>query len=65
MPSSMGELKVQLLMTADSITVNASMFEGVVTSKKFEGPNCYLKLVDFLKQFSSVDEDIHAIIVVR
>ncbi|MFL6310301.1 MAG: hypothetical protein ACJ70T_09935 [Nitrososphaera sp.] len=61
----MVEQKVQLLMTADSITVNTSMFEGVVVSKKFEGPDCYMKLVDFLKQSSFDEQVIHAIIVVR
>ena len=63
--SSMGEQNVQLLMTSDSITVNTSMFEGVVTSKTFEGPDCYLKLVDFLKQYYFADQVIHAVIVVR
>ncbi|MFL6482531.1 MAG: hypothetical protein ACJ70R_06350 [Nitrososphaera sp.] len=52
-------------MTADSITVNTSMFEGVVVSKTFDGPDCYMKLVDFLKQSSFDEKVIHAIIVVR
>jgi hypothetical protein len=47
---SMVERNIQLLLTADSITVSASMFEGVLTTKSFVGPDCYLKLVDFLKQ---------------
>jgi len=59
------EHKVQLLMSADSITVNISMFEGVVVSKTFEGPECYLKLVDFLKQSSFADQVIQAIIVIK
>jgi hypothetical protein len=65
MPSLMGEQSIQLLMTADSITINTSMFEGVLTSKTFEGPDCYLKLVDFLKQSSFADQVIHAVITVR
>lgn len=63
-PSVMAESNIQLLLTADSITVNASMFEGVLTSKTFEGPDCYLKLVDFLKQSSFTNQAIHAVIVV-
>jgi hypothetical protein len=51
-------------MSASSITVNASMFEGVLTKKTFEGPDCYLKLIDFLKQSSFTNEVIHAVIVV-
>jgi hypothetical protein len=60
----MAEANIQLLMTADSITVNASMFEGVLTKKTFEGPDCYLKLVDFLKQPLFNNLVIHAVIVV-
>jgi hypothetical protein len=61
---SMAEPNIQLLLTADSITVNASMFEGVLTTKIFEGPDCYLKLVDFLKQSSFTNQVIQASIVV-
>jgi hypothetical protein len=61
----MKESNIQLLLRSDSITVNASMLEGVLTSKTFEGPDCYLKLVDFLKHSSSfTDQPIHAVIVV-
>ena len=61
----MAEPNIQLLLSADSITVNASMFEGVLARKTFEGPDCYLKLVDFLKQSSFANQFIRAVIVVR
>jgi hypothetical protein len=61
----MEEPNIQLLMTAESITINASMFEGVLTKKTFEGPECYSKLVEFLKEFSLADRAIYAVIVVR
>ncbi|HEX2230585.1 MAG TPA: hypothetical protein VHG34_00190 [Nitrososphaeraceae archaeon] len=51
-------------LRSDSITVNASMFQGVLTSKTFEGPDCYLKFVNFLKESSFTDQAIHAVIVV-
>jgi hypothetical protein len=60
----MAEPNIQLLMTADSITINTSMFEGVLTRKTFEGPDCYLKLIDFLKESSFMNQVIHAVIVV-
>lgn len=60
----MAEQNIQLLMTSDSITVNTSMFEGVLTEKTFEGPDCYLKLIDFLKESSFTNQVIHAVIVV-
>ena len=60
----MAEPDIQLRMTADSITVNASIFEGVLTQKTFEGPDCYLKLLNFLKQSSLTNQVIHAAIVI-
>jgi hypothetical protein len=61
---SMAEPNIQLLLRANSITVNASVFEGVLTKKTFEGPDCYLKLVEFLKQSSFANQAIYAVIVV-
>jgi len=58
------EPNIQLLMKSGSITINASMFQGVLTSKTFEGPDCYLKLVDFLKECSLANQAIYAVIVV-
>ncbi len=60
----MAEPHIQLLLRSDSITVNASMLQGVLASKTFEGPDCYLKLVDFLKQCSFTNQVVHAVIVV-
>ena len=60
---SMSQPNIQLLLTTDSITINASVFEGVLTTKTFKGPDCYLKLVDFLSQ-SFPNSVIQASIVV-
>ena len=60
---SMKEANVQLQMSADSITISASIFEGVLTTKTFEGPDCYMQLVDFLKQIFT-NQVIQASIVV-
>ena len=46
----MSQPDIQLLLTTDTITINASIFEGGLTTKTFEGPDCYVKLIDFLKQ---------------
>jgi hypothetical protein len=59
----MAESNIQLMLTADSITISASIFEGVLTTKTFEGPDCYLKLLDFLRQ-SFTSQVIQASIVV-
>jgi hypothetical protein len=59
----MTEPNIQLLLRAESITVNVSMFDGVVITKTFHGPDCYLKLIDFLKQ-SFPNQAIQALIAV-
>jgi len=41
---------MQLLLNADSITVHATIMQGVLITQTFEGNDCYLKLVNFLKQ---------------
>ena len=41
---------MQLLLNTDSITVHGSLMEGVLITQTFEGNDCYLKLVNFLKQ---------------
>jgi hypothetical protein len=59
----MTEASIQLLLRTDSITINASIFEGVFTTKTFEGPDCYLKLIAFLKQ-TFTNQSIQAIVSV-
>ena len=61
----MVEPNIQLLMTPESITITTSMFEGVLTKKTFEGPDCYLRMVESLKEFGFADRAVYAIIVVR
>ncbi len=46
---------IQLVLTLDSITVHACMMQGVLVTQKFEGFDCYKKLVNFLKQFCPID----------
>lgn len=43
---------MQLLLADNSITVNALLFEGVLTSKTFTGPDCYRLLVKFLRELT-------------
>lgn len=41
---------IQLLLNTESITVHVSLIQGVLITQTFEGYDCYLKLVNFLKQ---------------
>lgn len=55
---------IQLVFTRESITVNAVLFDGVLTTKTFEGANGYLQLYEFLKN-TFPGEPIDAQISVR
>lgn len=44
--------RIQLVLDSNSITAHAYMMQGVLITQKFEGFDCYLKLVDFLRQLS-------------
>jgi len=59
----MPQANVQLLMSEGSITINASFFEGVNSTTTFEGSDCYLKLIDFLRESFS-NQVIQASIVI-
>lgn len=55
---------VQLSFAEDSITLNMSLFDGVLTTKTFHGPDCYLHLLNFLKQSFADENMIHAMIII-
>lgn len=54
---------VQLRMSEGSITINASFFEGVNSTTTFEGSDCYLKLIEFLRE-SFPNQVIQASVIV-
>lgn len=60
----MEQERIQLALTEGSITINASMFDGVLATNTFEGPDCYLQLVNFLKHLFPAERIIHATIIV-
>jgi hypothetical protein len=41
---------MQLMFDDDSITVYASLMESVLTTQAFEGTDCYLKFINFLRE---------------
>jgi hypothetical protein len=41
---------IQLMLNDDSITVYASLMQGVLTTRVFEGTDCYLKFINFLRE---------------
>ncbi len=41
---------IHLELRSNSITIRIEMFSGVLTERIFTGENCYLELLDFLRQ---------------
>jgi hypothetical protein len=56
---------IQLELKPHTITIRANMWQGVLTTKTFEGPDCYMKMLNFIKQVYPDDQYIHATIVIK
>jgi hypothetical protein len=52
--------RIQIEMKPESIIVRIEIFDGVLTETRFDGVDCYIKLLNHLKSINLV-EDIHAI----
>jgi hypothetical protein len=55
---------MQLVLKPGSITVNMAVFEGVLTTKTFEGSDCYGQLIRFLSEQLGTDNPVQATITV-
>jgi hypothetical protein len=61
----MESTKMQLVLKPNTITIKANMWQGVLTSKTFEGPDCYTQMLNFIRQEFPDDHFIHATIVLE
>jgi len=61
----MESTKMQLKLKPDTITIKTKMWQGVLTTKTFEGPDCYTQMLNFIKQEFPDDHFIHATIVLE
>jgi hypothetical protein len=64
-PLDMEQTKMQLELKPDTITIKVNMWQGVLTTKTFEGPDCYTQMLNFIKQEFPDDHFIHATIVLK
>jgi hypothetical protein len=46
----MESFKMQLELRPDAITIRANIWHGVLTTKTFEGNECYIQMLTFIKQ---------------
>jgi hypothetical protein len=56
---------IQLELEEDSITLRIQALTGVLTSKTFNGQDCYLQLIMFLKKAFSPSSTINATVFVK
>jgi hypothetical protein len=56
---------IQLELEENSITLRIQALAGVLTSKTFNGEDCYLQLIKFMKKAFSPSSTIDATVVVK
>ena len=61
----MESINLQLELKQDSITVRANLWQGVLVDKTFEGQNCYVQMLSFIKQAYPNDQYLTATIVLK
>ena len=61
----MESAKIQLELKPDTITVRLNIWQGVLTTKTFEGSDCYMQMLNFIKQACPGEQSISAIIVLQ
>lgn len=47
--------RIRLQLGETSITVRIELYSGVLTERTLTGENCYLELLEYLKQIESKD----------
>jgi hypothetical protein len=61
----MKPFKIQLELGSNAITVRANVWQGVLTTKTFEGSECYTQMLMFIKKLCPDEHFIPAQIIVR
>jgi hypothetical protein len=61
----MESFKIQLELGSNAITVRANVWQGVLTTKKFEGSECYTQMLIFIKKIYPNEQSIPAQLIIR
>ncbi len=57
---------MQLELQPQAITVRTNMLQGVLTVKTFEGNDCYLQMLNFIKEvYTDTEQFIQATIIIK
>lgn len=59
-----GNLRIQIDMKPKSIILRTEIYDRVLTEARFDGIDCYVKLLNHLKSIST-GQNIHALLNVR
>ena len=61
----MESINLQLELKQGSIRVRANLWQGVLVGKTFEGQDCYMQMLSFIKQAYPNDQYLIATIVLK
>ena len=62
----MESISMQLELQPQAITVRTNMLQGVLTVKTFEGNDCYLQMLNFIKEvYTNSEQFIQATIIIK
>jgi hypothetical protein len=61
----MDSFKMQLELKPDAITIRANMWQGVLTTKTFEGKKCYIQMLNFIKQLYPDEQFIPTQVILK
>ena len=61
----MESFKIQLELKPNAITIRANVWQGVLTTKKFEGSECYIQMLTFIKKLYPNEQFIPTQVIVQ
>lgn len=61
----MEAINLQLELNQDSIKISANLWQGVLAVKTFEGKDCYMQMLSFIKQAYPNNQYLTATIVLK
>jgi len=61
----MESFKMQLELKSNAITIRANLWEGVLTTKTFEGSRCYIQMLRFIRKLYPNERFIPTQVIVQ
>ena len=61
----MESINLQLELKQDSIRIRANLWQGVLTDQTFEGQDCYVQMLSFIKKAYPDNQYLIATIVIK